>query len=242
VQPFTRIPEHPEESMNSDSLSETEGQTQTLAEHTSQVVGELQLIVQALKHVELNGTRSSLERAARYHDWGKAHHVFQQTLHKEDLNGAAPNPLLAKQDRKLSRGKHSRDWFRHELASALALMKTNGEFLDAYIAAAHHGKVRVNIRSMPGEVVLRDPRARIARGIESGDRLFAADLGGGTKVPETELDLTVTELGNAEGSRGWSDRVEDLLDEYGPFRLAYLEMLLRAADETASRNAPEGKR
>jgi CRISPR-associated endonuclease/helicase Cas3 len=39
------------------------------------------------------------------------------------------------------------------------------------------------------------------------------------------------------GAASWTDRVLRLRDELGPFRLAYLEMLLRIADETASARA-----
>lgn len=241
VKPFEKLPDEPENSMDSDLLSEPKSGTQTLEEHTDEVVAELQRVIHELKLVDLNGTRSLLEQAARYHDWGKAHPVFQQTLHNlEEPPETAPQVLLAKQERKLSRRRHSRDWFRHELASALALLAQGSEFLEVYLAAAHHGKVRLNIRSMPGEVMLRNPDARIARGIEAGDKLFAADLGSDIKVAETKLDLTVTELGVKDGCAGWSDRVLDLLEEYGPFQLAYLEMLLRVSDETASRKAAKG--
>ena len=227
-------PDEKEDATDSDPWSQTA--TQTLEEHTDEVVRELQTILDALP-VNLDGMRKPLETAARYHDWGKAHPVFQQTMYNlPDTPGIAPQPLLAKQKRELSRARHSRKWFRHELASALALLQRE-EWLAAYIVMAHHGKVRINIRSMPGEVDASDPGRRIARGIEEGDRLFAADLGGGIHVKETVMDLGAAKLGIVDGTRAWSDRALDLLKEYGPFRLAYLEMLLRAADETASANA-----
>lgn len=234
VEPIKDLPKEAEPSVDSDELSETETVTQTLEQHTDEVVAELQKILDKPAALHLDGTRASLEKAARYHDWGKAHPVFQQTLHKLDQPPeAAPNPLLAKQKRELSRRGHSRKWFRHELASALALL-AHGDWLCAYIVMAHHGKVRLNIRSMPGEA------SYTARGIQHGDLLFAADLGGGAVEAESELDLTPTKLGLIGESRAWSDRVVDLLDEHGPFRLAFLEMLLRAADEKASANAEKG--
>ncbi len=229
------IPKIPNEEMNTDPWSETV--TQTLDGHTDEVVAELERITGELS-VELNGVGPSLVTAARYHDWGKAHPVFQQTLHKgmEVPPETAPIPLLAKQQRSLSRGKHSRKGFRHELASALALLERE-EWLAAYIVMAHHGKVRMNIRSLPGEVDWKRQTDRVARGIEEGDRLFAAELGGGVCVSEAVLHLQATKLGEVDGVSGWADRVSELLEKHGPFRLAYLEMLLRAADESASAKA-----
>ena len=215
-----------EPSMDSDELSETT--TQSLAQHTDEVVEKLGRLLKAVQ-VNLNGATNALQRAARLHDWGKAHPVFQQTLHTEDLGGDAPDPLLAKQDRKKSRPRgHSRPGFRHELGSALASLDRE-EFLTAYLIAAHHGKVRMSIRSMEGE---KPPSEgiRVARGIHDCDKLFAADLGGGECMPEITLTLTAMDL----GKNGWSDQAAMLLETVGPFRLAYLELLLRAADERAS--------
>ena len=181
VPEYVSLPDPPEEeSMDSDPWSET--QTQSLEQHTEEVVDELRSLLNSI--LPLNGTRFALERAARLHDWGKAHPVFQQTMYNlPEPPRVTPSPVLAKQVRKLSRGKHSRKWFRHELGSALAMWQSGEEFLAVYLVAAHHGKVRVTIRSMPGEVVLKVPRARIARGMEEGDVLFAASLGAGIDVP-----------------------------------------------------------
>ena len=54
----------------------------------------------------------------------------------------------------------------------------------------------------------------------------------GVSVPPVQLSLAVMEFGAEGGS--WTDRMLHLRDKLGPFRLAYLEMLLRAADEAAS--------
>jgi CRISPR-associated endonuclease/helicase Cas3 len=40
-----------------------------------------------------------------------------------------------------------------------------------------------------------------------------------------------------DGAGSWTESALRLRDELGPFRLAYLEMLLRIADETASARA-----
>ena len=153
-----------------------------------------------------------------------------------------PTPLsedvvLAKQRRGSGRRSHRRPWFRHELASALAMLQDGLSDLAIYIVAAHHGKVRLNIRSMPGEKPLERNKL-IARGISDGDRLFIAQLGADITKPALPLSLEPAKMGAAKnGSRAWSDRVLDLIAEHGPFRLAYLETLLRVADERASQKA-----
>lgn len=209
------------------------GVLQSLEEHTNEVVDELRAL---LKHLpaEWDVPREELELAARFHDWGKAHPIFQETL--QDSDTPSETCLLAKQRRGAGRRRHRLPWFRHELASALAMLQEGMSDLAVYVVAAHHGKVRLNIRSMPGEKPL-DCKL-IARGISDGDRLFPASLGGDTAKAALALSLERAHMGAADnGSRAWSDRVLDLLAAHGPFRLAYLEMLLRISDERASEKA-----
>jgi CRISPR-associated endonuclease/helicase Cas3 len=112
--------------------------------------------------------------------------------------------------------------------------------LVAYLVAAHHGKVRLSIRSMPGEYTPSDS-GRFARGVWDGDELPATDLGGGIVAPGVALSLEPMELGLCEqplfaGQPSWTERMLVLRDKLGPFRLAYLEAILRAADARASRS------
>ena len=111
------------------------------------------------------------------------------------------------------RRKHSRPHFRHELASAIAMLAAGEEDLATYIAAAHHGRVRVSIRSMPGE---RDAGRVCVRGIREGESLLGCSLGGG--VTRAAIVLTLAPI--ALGSGSWTERVLRLRDELGPFRLA----------------------
>ncbi len=211
----------------------------TLPEHSADVARVMKTLLDSLSHLELETYREVLEVAARKHDWGKAHPIFQQTLHGLPEPPEHVSELLAKQDRAaLTNRGHSRQWFRHELASAVAMIEAGDPDLAAYVAAAHHGKVRLNIRSMPGEAQESRSDSRVARGIRSGERLFTANLGGGCVLAETTLSLGSMELGIiADNGPGWTDRILALLEREGPFRLTFLELLLRAADERASAEA-----
>jgi CRISPR-associated endonuclease/helicase Cas3 len=111
--------------------------------------------------------------------------------------------------------------------------------LVAYLIAAHHGKLRMGLRALPGEQEPDDPdTTRFARGIHEGDTLPEVDVEGRRFAPTT-LRLDMMELG--EGSQGpsWTERTHRLLEELGPFRLAWLEMLVRIADWRASRKEQE---
>ena len=177
--------------------------------------------------------RDILVEAALWHDLGKAHDVFKARCGL----GQQDTPLAKTPDYDW-RGKDERNrpCFRHELASALAYLakcdwKQEAD-LPAYLIAAHHGKVRMRLRALPNEKRAEDGRL-FARGVWDGDRLPRTDLGD-TIVPETKLDLDLMQLGEGRLGPSWSARCQALLKQYGPFRLAFLEALLRIADWRAS--------
>ena len=69
-----------------------------------------------------------------------------------------------------------------------------------------------------------------------GDLLPATDLGGNVKLPQTAIDLSFMELGDGPHGESWLARMLALRDapDLGPFRLAFLEAMLRVADWRAS--------
>jgi len=104
-----------------------------------------------------------------------------------------------------------------------------------YLAACHHGKVRLSIRALPGEKKPMDPNLKFARGVWDDDLLPVADLGGEVQESEVKLNLEPMLLGmNSNGDPSWLSRMIELRDRVGVFRLAFLECLIRAADVCAS--------
>lgn len=214
---------------------------QTLAAHSLEARQAAERILTEIQLPELDEFREEVLRATHHHDWGKTHRIFQATLHgiprETDLAGVAFDPLLAKSK---SGQRHRRKRFRHELASALALLQTGASDLTVYLAACHHGKVRLSIRALPDETRPKEENAKFARGIWDGDELAGTQLGGGVLTRSVKLDLEPMLLGRSDqGAASWLERMLALRDQLGAFRLAYLECLIRAADVQASRNPQE---
>ena len=214
----------------------------TLREHTEDVVDELESILSALPPECLpERTRAALRKAARFHDWGKAHPRFQARFLEAaegDEREMRSRELWAKAPR-----ARLRPLIRHEVASGLAFLTHMAagreDDLPAFLIMAHHGKVRVGLRGIWRTQEARDDEGALL-GIRNGDQLpgtnHAVDLGGGVRVPPVTLDLSLFALGSSDGRPSWLARVLALRDDpnLGPFRLAYLEALLRVADARAS--------
>jgi CRISPR-associated endonuclease/helicase Cas3 len=181
---------------------------------------------------------AALTGAASWHDVGKAHPCFQQMLMR---SGAPPAPdkLWAKSGSR--QGYCDRKGFRHELASALAWLQlspgeTTTRDIAAYLIAAHHGRVRLSIRSLPDETEPPEVERLFARGIWGGDELPVVALRKHQVIPLLKLDLSFMQMGDGPHGKSWLERMLHLRDseDIGPFRLAYWETLLRVADWRAS--------
>jgi CRISPR-associated endonuclease/helicase Cas3 len=262
---------------------------QTIAVH-GEAVGREAAAIAGL----LDSNRQRLfDLAGRWHDAGKAHRAFQNSIaganrpRRQDLAKAPKEAWLSPMALYPDAANGRRRGFRHELASTLALLAvlirhqpdhpallgpwrrvleaagvkpTIGSGPDvppnalekeilalgaddfdllAYLVCAHHGKVRVAWHASLGDQQSADSVLRI-RGIRHGEKLPSVLLATAerefTELPVSTLLLDAASVGlNPVTGRGWTERVLGLLRRHGPFTLTYLEALLRAADQRASR-------
>ena len=184
---------------------------------------------------------------------GSEGNIHESTSAEMALLNAITSTATAAIERSNDTNDIPRRGFRHELASALAWLEhhrlATAKVADAdethqrainlvaYLIAAHHGKVRLSIRSMPNEKRPGNSEIRFARGIWEGDSLPQVNLGNGKSSSAVDaISLEWMTLGESEThGESWLARTLALRDHYGPFRLAFLEMLLRVADWRGSR-------
>lgn len=247
-----RQPRPTPDSADADHGTEAPRRWVTLDEHTRAVLDEVRRILNGLKELEVGPVaRRALERAALFHDIGKAHGIFQTPLRRLRAEAGLDGTEQAIWAKAPALRHRARSPFRHELVSALAYLQvcrtldpdspTELHSLVAFLVAAHHGKIRLAIRSHPDEKA-PPARARFAQGVWEGDPLRALVMPGLLELPHLHLSLEPMELGtpgdpelDSHGA-SWTERMLALRDaaEWGPFRLAFLEALLRAADARAS--------
>ena len=143
----------------------------------------------------------------------------------------------------LGDGDHPRGRNQEPTAIEQEILSLGADDFDllAYLVCAHHGKVRMAWHANPADQAAEDAVPRI-RGVRQGDILPALSLaaadGSVQNVPPTALDLSPSEMGlSPRTGRSWNERALNLVKRFGPFALAWLETLLRAADQRASRRS-----
>ncbi|MCS7079352.1 MAG: type I-U CRISPR-associated helicase/endonuclease Cas3 [Chloracidobacterium sp.] len=222
----------------------------TLAAHSRHVRDEIQRTARALP---LTIREEVWLAAAEGHDWGKADERFQALLRRADrteawLLGATPTTLLAKSDalpltpaaRRQARERAGLpSGFRHEMLSVQMLEAVGDSITDPkgrpfdadeldlilYLVGAHHGRGR--------------PFAPVVADVAAPDVTLTAALLGRTytaslttawreKSPPHRLDSGV-------GARFWR-----MQRRYGWWGAAYLEAVLRLADQQASADEERG--
>lgn len=243
VEPVPQAAGKPAETYDSDYTTAI-GRWIRLPDHLAHVARVAEALCRALGLDEAG--RRAVTTAARWHDVGKAHEAFVRGI------GATPDDPQGPWAKSEGSGRPdyhvvdgdgerlSRPYFRHELASMLAWLEHGdpdlpGDERDliAYLIAAHHGKVRMGLRALPGEKEPPEPDRLFARGVWDGDRLPALGFDG-IDLPETQLRLGLMQLGEGPQGPSWTARTQRLLQLHGPFRLAWLEALVRIADWRAS--------
>jgi CRISPR-associated endonuclease/helicase Cas3 len=272
---------------NNDTLSQAE-QYQTIAEHGAAVARQCADIA---KPIGLpSDVVALLTMACRYHDLGKAHPTFRRQILPSLESGMRDTPDLAKAPKAAWTGPRPHG-FRHELASALALMEmlaradqrhpallgacrelidaqvltpeptpatpmpaTLGDELRAltleqfnllvYLVCAHHGKVRAALHGCPADqdTAADDEASMPIRGIMDGDTLPPVRImdaqGAEQAIADLDLHLAPAMLGlSGRYGPSWRERTLALQAQHGPFALAWLETILRAADIRTSREA-----
>jgi len=207
-----------------------------LADHTSHVMHAIRATTCCLA---LARPSTWIEQAARLHDLGKADERFQALLRRSDrtdvwLVPGTEVPQLAKSagvppTRALRQAARRRaglpEGFRHEMAS-LQVAQHAGDLpqdplerdLVLHLIAAHHGHAR------PFAPVVVDEEAP------------AVEVGGMILTHEQRITHAPHRLDSGIAERFWR-----LTRHYGWWGLAYLEAILRLADQQASADEEAGR-
>ncbi|MBX3441386.1 MAG: type I-U CRISPR-associated helicase/endonuclease Cas3 [Planctomyces sp.] len=202
----------------------------TLAHHLHDVRDEL---ARSLQLVCLNGWSGPLKLSAEWHDLGKADHRFQALLLNGSPQEAAAQRLLYAKSGRMPRTQADRNaayrhsglprGFRHEMLSVQLAERLVGRLpeeprqrdLLLHLIAAHHGRARPF-----APVVEDDDPPEVQLSLEE----LEANLSGAQRqeLPPHRIDSGIAE-------RFWL-----LTRCFGWWGLAYLEAILRLADQRAS--------
>ena len=207
----------------------------TLDEHTEKVVDKSRFILNKLSGVVDEGTSNYIERGALWHDAGKAHDAFQARIIKPGnaIYAKAPgDKWKIKLPDSYDENLKLRKYFRHELVSGLLALQNGEDDLVAYLAAAHHGKVRVSISSINGEYVPDSEDILFAKGVWHHDLVRPFNLQE-LSIATTKIDMSAMQIGSFD-KKSWIAMVIQLYRKFGIFKLAYMETIVRCADQRGS--------
>jgi len=214
------------------------GQPITLADHTRHVVDALD---QALPKFHLNGVAASIHRAADLHDVGKADIRFQAMLLGSTPEEAALRPVLLGKSGQMNLSRDERQvqfsraqlpvGFRHEMLSVQVVEHFRQHLVDPsvdgdlllHVIAAHHGQAR------PFAPVVVDALAEDVAEVTVNNLTLTTD-DRRKLIPSHRIDSGIAE-------RFWT-----LTRRFGWWGLAYLESVLRLADQQASAAEQEGSK
>lgn len=199
--------------ISDEDLSSSRTVPVALIEHNAGVGARARQLAEAIGLEEAH--KINVGRAGDLHDLGKADPRFQLILRGDDFD-TLPGQLLAKGMRRV-RDLRVEPRERHE-AYSVAFLKKNTDLVETahdpelvlYLIGTHHGRGRALMPNRPDD-----------------GTAFAVELDGRTYEFEGAPQL------GAVGS-GWPSLFWRLNRRYGPWGLAYLEALLRLADQLRS--------
>jgi len=261
--PVTSVYEPSEMPSDEEMLSSLENGWQSIAQHTNDVTIEWERIADALEGTMglSPQERSAILTATHWHDLGKNHPSWQsaaETALKEagiDISAdvrpiakfsLSESPGLTGNELRRELTKLRRSFtpgLAHEVASALAFRQSETahgtqrpieSLLAEYLIMSHHGRVRKVLRDEIPRHPKNEKDIETVRGIANGDALAAVTIAG-QELQCASLSTDCRRMGRDDkGNESYTKGVLRLLTHYGPFRLAFLEALFRAADIQAS--------
>lgn len=136
-------------------------------------------------------------------------------------------------------------WKNHSLAAEIQQLSVLEFNLLLYLIASHHGKVRCSLQSSPIDQDFPLHEHKFAgvgmpiRGVRERDEIPPTKLPAGDgsvmELPAITLSLDIAAMGlSARYGACWIERVQMLMEHYGPFTLGWLEALVRAIDGWSS--------